>query len=152
MKNIKKERVISMKNNFCEDDLKEKALPDKEKAGHGKVWKSGRRSLSRLFKTFFRKKQEGYEDIFIFVPGVGQIIRMAEGSSDNLLSEDMENGYVDYIYYEQYELGAGIPEVDGGQILLDELLRDRYCRMAECIPDVLDLAYGNRMIGFMILD
>lgn len=91
-----------------------------------------------------------YSDIFIFVPEMRQIVRIAEGNGSNLLAEDIENGYVDYIYYDQYELGADIAEVDGGQILLKEPLRDRYCCIAECIPDVLDMAYGCPA-GFIVL-
>lgn len=83
-----------------------------------------------------------YSDIFIFIPEKRQVIRIAEGSGDNLLQEDIENGYVDYIYYDQYELGADVMEMDGGQILLEEMLRDKYRCMADCIPDVLDMAYG----------
>lgn len=85
---------------------------------------------------------EKYNDIFIFVPEMRQIIRIAEGSGDNLLKEDIENGYVDYIYYDQYELGADVMEIDGGQILLKEMLRDKYYCMTDCIPDVLYMAYG----------
>ena len=91
-----------------------------------------------------------YRDLFIFVPEMGQIIRIAEGNGSNLLAEDIENGYMDYIYYDQYELEGDITEVGGGQILLIEPLRDKYRCMAECIPDVLDMAYGC-MAGFIIL-
>lgn len=80
-----------------------------------------------------------------------QIIRIAEGSGDNLLKEDIENGYVDYIYYAQHELSADMPEVDGGMVLLEELLRDKYHCMTECIPDVLDMAYGSCMISYKVL-
>lgn len=72
------------------------------------------------------------------------------GSGDNLLQEDIENGYVDYIYYDQYELGADVTEMDGGQILLEEMLKDKYRCMEECIPDVLEMAYGC-LVGFTIL-
>lgn len=94
---------------------------------------------------------EGYDDLFLYVPEARQAIRIAEGSGDNLLKEDIREGYVDYIYYEQHEVGAGMPVVDGGQILLEEWLRDRYQCMAGCIPDVLDMAYGNSRLGYMIL-
>ena len=80
-----------------------------------------------------------------------QIIRIAEGDGSNLLPEDIEEGYVDYIYYEQYEIRADLPEVDGGQILLEEPLRNKYCCMTGCIPDVLDMAYGC-LAGFIFLD
>ena len=99
----------------------------------------------------FGNESERYRDLFIFVPETGQIIRIAEGDGSNLSAEDIENGYVDYIYYDQYELGEDIAEVDGGQILLTDPLRERYCCMSECIPDVLDMAYGCSA-GFMILN
>lgn len=91
-----------------------------------------------------------YSDIFISIPEERQVIRIAEGSGDNLLTEDIENGYVDYIYYDQYDLGAETMEIDGGQILLEEMLRDKYRCMSDCIPDVLDIAYGCP-VGFIIL-
>ena len=92
-----------------------------------------------------------YNDVFIFIPEKRQVIRIAEGSGDNLLQEDIENGYVDYIYYAQHELSADMPEVDGGMVLLEEPLRDKYRCMAECIPDVLDMAYGNCVTSYKIL-
>lgn len=97
------------------------------------------------------KKSEGYDDIFVYVPEMRQIIRIAEGDGSNLLPEDIEEGYADYIYYEQYEITTDIPEVDGGQILLEEMLRDKYRCMEECIPDVLDMAYGSCMVNYMVL-
>lgn len=97
------------------------------------------------------KEPEGYGDILLYVPETRQVIRIAEGSGDNLLKEDIREGYVDYIYYEQHEVGAGMPVVDGGQILLEEWLRDRYQCMAGCIPDVLDMAYGDSGMEYMIL-
>ncbi len=41
-----------------------------------------------------------YEDVFIYVPSVRQILRIAEGDGMNLLDEDKTEGYVDYIYYD----------------------------------------------------
>lgn len=99
----------------------------------------------------YGKKPNGYDDVFVFVPEMKQIIRIAEGSGDNLLLEDEEAEYVDYIYYEQHELSNGMPEVDGGQILLEEMLRDKYSCMADCIEDVLSMAYGNYLVDCMIL-
>lgn len=92
-----------------------------------------------------------YDDIFIYVPEYRQIIRIAEGTGDNLLAEDRDEGYVDYIYYEQHELDTDLPEVDGGQIMLTELLREQFNTILECIPNVLDMAYGNTDLEYMIL-
>lgn len=108
------------------------------------------RSVSAEKENSLGKAHQRYSDIFIFVPEMRQIVRITEGNGSNLLPEDIENGYVDYIYYDQYELGADITEIDGGQLLLEEPLRDKYCCMAGCIPDVLDMAYGY-LAGFIIL-
>ena len=100
----------------------------------------------------FGRMDQRYSDIFIFVPEMRQIIRIAEGNGSNLLAEDIDNGYVDYIYYDQYELGADITEVDGSQLLLEEPLRNKYRCMGECIPDVLGMAYGDGgTVGYIIL-
>lgn len=102
-------------------------------------------------ETCFGKKPEGYDDLFIFVPEERQIIRIAEGTGDNLLPEDQNQGYVDYIYYEQYEISQDMPEVDGGQILLKKRLREQYQCIAECIQEILNMAYGSYMVDWTIL-
>lgn len=113
---------------------------------------SGKRPAEVIWtETCFGKKPEGYDDLFIFVPEMKQIVRIAEGTGDNLLPEDQDQGYVDYIYYEQYELSHDVPEVDGGQIMLEEMLRDKYKCIADCIQDVLSMAYGSYMVDCMIL-
>ena len=43
-----------------------------------------------------------YADVFIYVPSVREIVRIAEGNGTNLLDEDEAEGYVDYIYYDQH--------------------------------------------------
>ena len=101
--------------------------------------------------ALINEKSDGYGDVFIYVPEMRQIVRIAEGTGDNLLPEDTEKGYIDYIYYEQYELGIDMPEADGGQIMLKELLRDKYQCIADCIPSVLDMAYGCSTVDCMIL-
>ena len=88
---------------------------------------------------------------FPICPGARQIVRIAEGTGDNLLEEDANAGYVDYIYYEQYELSQDMPEVDGGQVMLEKMVRDQYRCMADSIQDVLSMAYGSYMYDCMIL-
>jgi hypothetical protein len=92
-----------------------------------------------------------YDDIFIYIPDFRQIVRISEGTGDNLLHEDIDAGYVDYIYYEQHELSTDLPEVDGGQVMLTELLRDQFKAMLECIPAVLEMAYGDADLEYMLL-
>ena len=53
--------------------------------------------------------------------------RITEGTGDNLTQEDMDEGYVDYIYYDYY---ASLEDVkddepyDGGMILLTKLYQN----------------------------
>lgn len=42
-------------------------------------------------ETCFGKKSSGYEDLFVYVPEMTQIIRIAEKSGDSLLPEDIKN-------------------------------------------------------------
>jgi hypothetical protein len=92
-----------------------------------------------------------FEDIYIFVPSEKQIISIAEGDGLNLLDEDIADGYVDYIYYNQHDLNEAFTEVDGGQIMLEKPFQERYSSMEDCILDVLDMAYGNRDIPYIVL-
>lgn len=93
-----------------------------------------------------------FDTIHIYVPEAKQIVRISEGSGDNLLDEDMEAGYVDYIYYEQYELGPDIREIDGGQIMLTKLFREQFKCTKDCIPHVLDMAYCDESLDYIVLE
>jgi len=84
-----------------------------------------------------------YDELYIFIPVMKQIIRIAEGTGDNLLP--------DYIYYEQYELSQDFPEIDGGQVLLEEMFRDKFRCTEEAVGDVLSMAYGTYEIDYVVL-
>jgi hypothetical protein len=92
-----------------------------------------------------------FDNIHIFVPDYHQIVRISEGTGDNLLEEDVADGFVDYIYYEKYDLGYDISEVDGGQIMLTELFQDKYKCTEDCIPEVLEMAYGEENLKYTVL-
>ena len=93
-----------------------------------------------------------FEPIYIYVSSKKQIIRIAEGSGDNLTDDDIEHGYVDYIYYEIHQLEQELPEVDGGIIMLTELFQEKYKSTKECIPAVLDITYSDKSINYIILE
>ena len=95
---------------------------------------------------------EAYNDIFIYVQTKKQIIRIDEGSGDNLTDDDIAQGYVDYIYYEVYNVQQDLPEVDGGTIMLTEWFQEKFESTKEAIPAVLDMAYGNASIEYSVLD
>lgn len=93
-----------------------------------------------------------FNDIFIYVPTMRQIIRIDEGSGDNLTDDDIAQGYVDYIYYEVYNVQQNLPEVDGGTIMLTELFQNKFKSVKDAIPVVLDMAYGDESIEYIMLD
>ena len=95
---------------------------------------------------------EAYNDIFIYVQTKKQIIRIDEGSGDNLTDDDIAQGYVDYIYYEVYNVQQDLPEVDGGTIMLTEWFQEKFESTKEAIPAVLDMAYGDESIGYIMLN
>ena len=95
---------------------------------------------------------EAYNDIFIYVKTKKQIIRIDEGSGDNLTDDDIAQGYVDYIYYEVYNVQQDLPEVDGGTIMLTEWFQEKFESTKEAIPAVLDMAYGDESIEYIMLD
>ena len=93
-----------------------------------------------------------FDEIYIYVPSKKQIIRIAEGSGDNLTDDDLDQGYVDYIYYETHSLKQDIPEVNGGMIMLKQLFRQKYNSTKEAIPAVLDMAYEDESIDYLLFN
>lgn len=93
-----------------------------------------------------------FNDIFIYVPAMKQIIRIAEGAGDNLTDDDISQGYVDYIYYDVYNVQQDLPEVDGGMLMLTELFQEKFKSVKDTIPAVLDMAYSDESIKYIVLD
>lgn len=104
-----------------------------------------------------------YDEIFIYVPEEERIFRIAEGTGDNLLPEDEDEGYVDYTYYDSWKVKESkkkdeivgklmrgilpvseysklLSEDDGGQCMLCTMFRDIYTCTKDSIPTVLDMA------------
>ena len=92
-----------------------------------------------------------FDSIYIYVPETKQIIKISEGTGDNLLDEDIEAGYVDYIYYDTYVLEGGIRELDGGMVMLTEPFREKFKCTADAIPHVLDMVYGQETVEYIVL-
>lgn len=58
-------------------------------------------------------------NLLLWSKSSNRFIRVAEGSGDNLTDEDIDNGYIDYIYLDIFEYdGNEFLEVDGGVYLL----------------------------------
>lgn len=90
--------------------------------------------------------------VIIFIPEKNIFIKITEGTGDNLLKEDIENGYVDYINYEiieadEIEFGS----TDGGMLLRKKLLREEFSSLKELIPTVLAMAFDEKDIPYVML-
>lgn len=64
---------------------------------------------------------------FIIQSKDGRIFKISEGTGDNLLDEDVANGYVDYINYDYYDTLNDLADGnshDGGMVLLKKNYAD----------------------------
>lgn len=93
-----------------------------------------------------------FDCIYIYVPEAKQIVRISEGTGDNLLEEDTDAGYVDYIYYEQFVMDPDMREYDGGMVMLTERFQEKFTCTADAIPSVLDMAYGQENLSYIVLE
>lgn len=98
-----------------------------------------------------------FNDVLIYLPDYKSFVLIAEGTGDNLLDEDIAEGYVDYIMYYIYDVKTVIhdmfrtDEEDGGQIMYTELVREKYKDLEESIPDVLEFIFTTKDINHQIL-
>lgn len=122
----------------------------------GKYWNEAEKQLSKQKPTKILYPQQqlvdlhDFDDICVFVPEHNEILHISEGTGDNLSQEDINNGLIDYIYYDQYDIDT-LTEVDGGQLMTKEFIRDKYACLANILPEVLDLAYGNPNTEVVVL-
>ena len=67
-------------------------------------------------------------EVTIYIPETGQFLQTGRGLGDNLLPEDRDEGYVDYIYMTVYEyFGDGnMADMDGGMLCLKQSFEDIY--------------------------
>lgn len=97
-------------------------------------------------------KPKGFGELWFYVLEKNTLIYLQEGSGDNLLKEDIDAGYVDYLDMTAYELDNGIPEeTDGGQMMTTYLIQEHYKCLADSIPDVLDFLFDDPLLDAQIL-
>ena len=88
--------------------------------------------------------------IYIMVKECGfepTLIRIEEGTGDNLLDEDIEEGFVDYINYETFGICVCdgdfvVNDGDGGMVLCEKYVAEM--TEEEVIDAVLDMEYTAR--------
>ncbi len=96
---------------------------------------------------------EPVTDLVIYIPAYDDIICIDEGTGDNLLKEDVEEGIVDYLQYYVYDaedIGT-IDSEDGGMLTSKEYIRDKYKSMRDAVPEVLRMVYDNDQLTWVVI-
>lgn len=66
-------------------------------------------------------------EMMVYIPELKVFLYAGEGTGDNLLKEDIEEGFVDYVNIETYTYeDRQLVEDDGGMLMLTELFDDAY--------------------------
>lgn len=81
-----------------------------------------------------------------YIPDLDTILIAQEGTGDNLLDEDIEAGYVDYVYIETqvFDGDRFQEDCDGGMMLLTVPFRERYEHIPEVLlKDAVDFMFGD---------
>ena len=70
----------------------------------------------------------GYREMRVYVVGEDKIVSFDRGTGDNLLQEDYDEGFVDYIYYTIYNVADldDVYEEDGGMVLLENYFGEEF--------------------------
>ena len=79
-------------------------------------------------------------DFWLLDKDTEQFVHICEGTGDNLLPEDIEEGYVDYIYYSIYDTLEDVQndmESDGGMVLLEKYYAE--LSLEEIVAKVCDM-------------
>ena len=78
------------------------------------------------------------EDLYLW-NGKDTLFLIAEGTGDNLLDEDVEDGYADYWMTEWFTINADCTlKADGGQWMETELVRDKYHTVGDVLARLME--------------
>lgn len=101
--------------------------------------------LNQQLEKFYNKMEENqYGGLLLFVPKYEHFTRISYGTGDNLLHEDIEKGYDDYLYITADKFDDGWEEdVDGAQVMLKmEAEWKGHYNICQHIKDGLEMLYG----------
>lgn len=83
------------------------------------------------------------KDLVIYCIPNEKIIRISEGDGCNLSQEDIDNGYVDYLYYDVFDPQNLQDVEDGGMVLLKKPIKEEFSSIQGVIDRVTE------MIGYI---
>ena len=92
------------------------------------------------FQKEWKKSKSNEKGVLLFIPKTGVFVMAKFGIGDNLLPEDVESGYNDYIYIEELEFEDPdmMNEIGGGQVLFNNEEEDYYNNLSHFIEVSLE--------------
>jgi len=99
----------------------------------------------------YDKYLEKFHEITLYVPIYNELLKIIPGGGTTD-KEDLDNGYVDYISYQRYYLNNLSEYLDGGDLMLECNAEDIYTDIYDSISDVLQIAYSNDNIKYILLE
>ena len=89
-----------------------------------------------------------------YVPEFKVFVNAVEGTGDNLLPEDREEGYVDYVNITTYQWdGDEFVEDDGGMMMLTEPFEDEYGNDDfKLIADTMEFMFESSKYTYVIIE
>ena len=103
----------------------------------------GNTTIMKTVKDFqkeWKKSKSNEKGVLLFIPQTGVFVMAKFGIGDNLLPEDVESGYNDYIYIEglEFEDPDMMNEIGGGQVLFNNEEEDYYNNLSHFIEVSLE--------------
>ena len=103
----------------------------------------GNTTIMKTVKDFqkeWKKSKSNEKGVLLFIPKTGVFLMAKFGIGDNLLPEDVESGYNDYIYIEELEFEDPdmMNEIGGGQVLFNNEEEDYYKNLSHFIEVSLE--------------
>ena len=89
-------------------------------------------------------------EITVYIPELQEFMYVSEGTGENLLQEDINEGYVDYVYIETYSYEGGcmdtLVEEEGGQMMLKEPFDEVYTDSTgeKLLADAMKFIYDKK--------
>lgn len=94
-------------------------------------------------------------EMMVYIPELACFLYAAEGTGDNLLHEDIEQGYVDYINIETYTYqDRELIESDGGMKLMTRMFDDVYEddeNGDQLVKDAMDMMFDSDKYAYVVI-
>ena len=113
--------------------------------------------IAQVFDDYRNPANSLEDPLIIYVPLHDDVIRIEEGTGDNLSREDIADGFVDYVNYYVDDAenicddsSCSGPR-DGGMVMYESLIREKLSSLKEVVPDVLRDIYDNEGLTWIEL-